>query len=469
VARYRSGDRIGDKLRVVRELGHGGMGVVYEVEHLHTGHRRAVKVLRRERMHDPRAAARLLREASVAGRVNSPRLVDTLDVDQLDDGSPYILMELLEGETLAARLARRGALEVGEVLRLAEQIAEGLVAAHDAGVLHRDLSPKNVFLVRDARGEQVKLVDFGLSRMVAGMTDRFGHLTETGALIGTPHYVSPEQTGGGEIGPATDQYAFAVVLYECLCGRRPYEGDSLISVIGRIATGDHPPLAERRPDLPLAMTEAIARAMRVRPGERFADIESFMQALRGPARDTQRVPELGYADTAPVRVEARPRPTPARRASPAPRRSTPRRAPEPAPTGGLGRGALLGVGLGAAIVVGAGIGVGAFLYSRRPAAAEPTVPAPSPQVPVASGVENEAAVRELRMYLEHHDYAACIDRSDEVPRTPRVLELALECARAANEMDDAGRACRELNEIAPRRRIARRCRAVFAEYGRPID
>jgi len=268
------------KLRVLRKIGSGGYGAVYEVEHELTHNRHALKVLHAGDGMHLSAAQRLIREAGVAGRVGSPRLVQTLDVGQLADGRPYILMELLEGRTWRALLREQRVMQPADAVRFAREVCEGLGAAHAAGIVHRDLKPANVLLVGARGRETVKLLDFGLAKNLPGYTDRFGALTATRGVVGTPHYIAPEQGRGAEdVDGRADQYSLGVMLYESLSGTRPFGGPNVATLISQILEGDYEPMESVAPRLPSGLADIVHRAMHRDRSERFPSAEALRRAL----------------------------------------------------------------------------------------------------------------------------------------------------------------------------------------------
>jgi serine/threonine protein kinase len=270
---------VAGKLRIVRELGVGGMGTVYEVEHELTRHRRALKILHARGAQEPNAVARFLREASAAARIGNAHIAETFDAGRLDTGEPYLVMELLEGETLDERLQRLGAIHPGELADLVIQACDGIQAAHDAGIVHRDLKPENLFVtVRDGL-PFVKILDFGISKFDSVRTGSLGVTTE-GALIGTPYYMPPEQVRGEKtIDAKADVYALGVILYECVAGARPYEANTVEHLAVLIHQGKAMPLAERVPSLPPAFCDVVHRAMAVEREQRFQSARELAEAL----------------------------------------------------------------------------------------------------------------------------------------------------------------------------------------------
>ncbi|MEM9075013.1 MAG: serine/threonine-protein kinase [Myxococcota bacterium] len=268
---------LGGKLEVLRILGAGGMGTVYEVRHRLTKHRRALKVMHPFEA-DATMVKRFLQEASVAGTLDSEYIVETFDAGQLEDGSFYVLMEMLEGDPLRTFLWRRGTLDVGTAFAAARELCRGLQVAHAQGIIHRDLKPDNVFLATSGEDVKVKLLDFGISKFQDG--ESLTGATESGAILGTPLYMSPEQLKSSKnVDPRTDIYAVGVMLYEMLVGERPFEADSLPSLLVKIYTGEFIPLAERDPSLPAEVVAVVERAMHLDADRRFASAAELGEAL----------------------------------------------------------------------------------------------------------------------------------------------------------------------------------------------
>ena len=246
--------------RIVKQLGQGGMGVVYEAVNEGIGRRVAIKVLRSEYAHNSDVAHRFFNEARAANLIDHPALVQISEFGVLPDGATYLVMELLKGENLASRLRSVGALPLPEVLRIGCQLAEVLCAAHQKNIIHRDLKPENVMLVPDsavAGGERVKLLDFGIAKLV----EAGAHKTATSALMGTPKYMSPEQArGAGQVDEKTDVYALGVMLFELLSGRPPFEGQSGELIAQHLYTTP-PDLAALAPSLPPGVAQLCRRLL----------------------------------------------------------------------------------------------------------------------------------------------------------------------------------------------------------------
>jgi serine/threonine-protein kinase len=305
------------KLRVEARLGEGGMGTVYRVTHLGTNHTRALKVMRPEIGMREDALVRFLREAGVSGVLASPYVVEALDTGQLEDGSTYVLMELLEGEPLSRRMAR-GPMAIEEIAPFLVQACEGLSRAHEAGIVHRDLKPDNLFVVRGEDGsEKIKILDFGIARF-AKPRDFAGAVTNDRSILGTPHYMAPEQLAAPkEVDARADVYALGVVLYEALSGRRPYEGETFGELLIKVHEGRAEPLEASRPGLDASVYDLVRRAIARDPAERPPTVRAF-------ARELAKVGERTSVD--PLARTALSHAAPASRAGsavPPPRRATP--------------------------------------------------------------------------------------------------------------------------------------------------
>ncbi|MFP6683417.1 MAG: serine/threonine-protein kinase, partial [Polyangiaceae bacterium] len=278
-----AGTRLG-VYRVVGRLGAGGMGVVYEAVHELIGRRVAIKVVSGA----DKDRRRFLREGRMAAAVRHPHAIEVTDVG-VEGDIFYLVMELIEGETLGHMLAREIRLGVQEIVQLALPLVDALSAAHAMGVIHRDLKPANVILARGS-GDRLhpKLVDFGVSKIIGDRLDPGDtKLTVDGALVGTPCYMSPEQfTGTMEADARSDQYSFGVLLYECASGLLPVEETAVWRHIQRVVVGDFKPLLAVQPDLPPEFCEVIDRCMATDPADRFADMYAAGAALLPFADET---------------------------------------------------------------------------------------------------------------------------------------------------------------------------------------
>lgn len=267
------------KLRVIRQLGGGGMGAVYEVVHLMTGHRRALKIVPFAEIRSRATMTqRVLREASIAGKVRSEYIPETFDAGTLEDGSVYVLMELLEGRSLAQIVEQEQRLGTARLVALVLQLCEALAQAHGAGIIHRDLKPENIFVVVKDGRERVKLLDFGIS-LLHDAARAPTRLTEDGLILGTPFYMSPEQASGDPVDARADVYSMGVLMYECLSGELPFQAATIAALFMRVHEGKYRPLRELLPDLSPELAAVIAKAMHSRRDARFATVLELREAL----------------------------------------------------------------------------------------------------------------------------------------------------------------------------------------------
>jgi tRNA A-37 threonylcarbamoyl transferase component Bud32 len=259
---------------IVRRLGAGAFGEVYEALRLPLKKRTALKVLHPELARHAEVTARFRREAELVAQVEHPHIVGVFDVGA-HEGRPYIAMEYLDGESLAKRLAREGTLPVATTVDLTLAVMSAVATVHARGIVHRDLKPDNLFLARLSTGEtQPKLLDFGIAKV------REAGLTLTGAVMGTPLYMSPEQAQGSKgVDAASDQWALGVIVFECLTGRAPFAGDSLLELLVAITSGPIPRLCAADPSLPPALDAAVARALERRATARWPSVRAFGAAL----------------------------------------------------------------------------------------------------------------------------------------------------------------------------------------------
>lgn len=272
-----AGDLVLNKLRVVRCLGQGASGVVYEVIHEVTTHRRALKVIHHDLAREPSLVQRFLREATVAAKIDSPFVTETIDAGRLPSGQPYLLMEYLDGQPLEELLQTRGALSPALAIEVARQVCRGLDAAHVAGIIHRDLKPENIFVV-DGDPTAIKLLDFGIAKFTHQAVEQ--NATAQGALLGTPLYMSPEQfADGADVDRRTDLYSLGVVLYECLAGLHPYPSGTLAQLAARIMTEQPPPPTQYCETLPPALADVVMRALEKLPEDRYESATEMEEAL----------------------------------------------------------------------------------------------------------------------------------------------------------------------------------------------
>ncbi len=267
------------KYALVRLLGQGGMGEVYEARHTKIGRLVAVKFLHGEFAKNPEVARRFENEARAAGEVQHENIAGVYDVGALPDGTQYLVMEFLEGEDLDRLLRRERKLPLSRAADLLMQACHGLEVVHRRGIVHRDLKPANLFLTRRASGaDLVKVLDFGIAKLRRPEGD--ASATGTGVALGTPYYMSPEQARGGrDIGTRSDVYALGVIFYELLSGRRPHDGGSLLEILHHILTKPPRPLEEVCPDLPEPVYGLVRKAMALNPAGRFGGVGELAEAL----------------------------------------------------------------------------------------------------------------------------------------------------------------------------------------------
>jgi serine/threonine-protein kinase len=278
---------VASRYRVVRELGRGGMGVVYVVEHARTGEQAALKVLHRDAAQDPQAIERFKREAKASGRIKSDHVVRILDADVAPelDGAPFLVMELLDGEDLDKRVEQQGRLSSEEVLRYLNQAARALDKAHAVGIVHRDLKPENLFLHRREDGSTIlKILDFGISKTVGGNATgdlAAAGVTSTGAIMGTPLYMAPEQARGraSEIGPATDVWAVGLIAQYLLTGDVYWRANTVAELMVEILSDPFYPPTQRWTWLPAAFDAWFLRSCSRSPNERFSSVGQQIDAL----------------------------------------------------------------------------------------------------------------------------------------------------------------------------------------------
>jgi serine/threonine-protein kinase len=274
------GDLVDGKYRILRLIGEGGWGIVFEGENARTLKRVAIKVLRTQSSITPDIQARFEREAQAAGRIGSEHIVEVFDLGTLADGTSYMVMELLAGEDLSTRVRSAGRLDPVVAVKLVVQLLDGLGAAHAAGILHRDLKPENLFLVPTRTGEDfVKILDFGISKFANAPVIS---ATMTGAVLGSPFYMAPEQARGlKQIDARTDLYAVGTVLFECLTGRVPFEGDNFNDLMFKIVLAPRPNPIEFVPDLDEDLVPIVMKAIHAEPTDRYQTADKFREALVG--------------------------------------------------------------------------------------------------------------------------------------------------------------------------------------------
>ena len=304
----RVGDLVGEKYRILRVIAEGGMGVVYEAQHAVVKRRFAVKFLRADLADRRDLLTRFHREAQAAGALESEHIAASIDFGILADGTPYIVMEHLVGESLGSLLAREGCLPVERAADLCVQACRGMEAAHTAGIVHRDLKPENLFVCRREDGtDLVKVLDFGIAKLE--QIEINNAATRTGTILGTPAYMSPEQARGDKsIDLRTDVYGLAAILFEMLSGKKPHPGDSNNAILHHIATQPAISLHSVQPDLPPQLVDTVERALSSDRDQRPASAEALGLALapfskreaRPPRKNTDSIPGVEVALPAPA-------------------------------------------------------------------------------------------------------------------------------------------------------------------------
>lgn len=282
VAELEPGTMVSPNIRLERLLGKGGMGSVWAAEHLALETEVAVKFISPELARkDPTIIPRFRREAKSAARIRSPHVVEIKDYGVMDDDTPYMVMELLEGESLADRLARCGRLSLREAGLLVAQVAQVLGAAHAQGIIHRDIKPENIFLMASDYELFAKVLDFGVAkvRATAPSQRRETGLTETGAMVGTPEFMSPEQVQGEELDERSDLWSLGVVVYRALTGKLPFSGNSTGAVCIAISKGEYPAAGTVRGDIPEELDDWFDRVLRLDPNERHASAREMAEAF----------------------------------------------------------------------------------------------------------------------------------------------------------------------------------------------
>ncbi|MES1171976.1 MAG: serine/threonine-protein kinase [Bacteroidota bacterium] len=279
------GATLAGRYLIIRRIGEGGMGAVYEAKHTIIGKRVAVKVLLEKFLTKSDFVARLLQEARLASAIGHEHIVDVTDFGTTDDGRAFVAMEFLEGESLAQLVMREAPLPVERSLRIARQVASALGAAHAKGIVHRDVKPENVYLIRRGDADFVKVVDFGISKAVKqGQGDDTPdyRLTHTGLLLGTPLYMSPEQARGDEdLDERVDVWAMGVLMYECLTGEVPFRANNYLGIISQVLTHHALPPSKLRPELgiPEAVEAVVMHAMEKDRNRRYARMDEVEQDI----------------------------------------------------------------------------------------------------------------------------------------------------------------------------------------------
>ena len=308
------------KYRVCEIIGQGGMGTVYEAEHVVTGRRVAVKVLKADQLLKKESVSRFEHEGRVVAAIRHPNICQVFDVGRLEDGSPFMVMERLRGETLADRLERDGTMPMQELCEVMVEALSALEAAHRQGVVHRDLKPDNIFVGERGGRRAVKVLDFGIAK-ATGLQDAAGSLTRTGMVMGTPYYMAPEQAmGERNLDRRVDVWGAGVVLYEAITGQRPFVAKNYNALLVQILTAAPKGVEELSAGVPATLAQVVRHALEKKREDRYQSAGELRQALLEVEWPGVRRP------AEPAAVESRPAPV-------APR--------------GISRGTMIGAGVGA--------------------------------------------------------------------------------------------------------------------------
>jgi serine/threonine-protein kinase len=296
VSSLQPGDVISGRYRLKRVMGAGAMGVVWSARNESTERDFAIKLMLPEAAKDPQRLQRFFKEAKLAGRLRHRCIVEVYDLGRIEDGphkgAPYLVMELLDGEPLDALLRRTGRLPAGTALRILGEVARGLSVAHKQGVVHRDLKPANVFLHRGLDGFVVpKILDFGISKLMAPAEGFDAQETTIGTILGSPAYMSPEQTAAEDLDPRADVWSLGVVLYKALSGELPFVAANFTTLMLAINTQEPRPLEERVPGLPRALYSLVHQCLSRRRNDRYASAGALADAI-DKVLDTHDLPVL---------------------------------------------------------------------------------------------------------------------------------------------------------------------------------
>jgi serine/threonine-protein kinase len=357
------GSIVADRYHIEKKLGEGGMGAVYLAEHVKMGRRSAIKVMTQSMASDPEAIARFNREAANAARINHPNVCAIYDFGETEDGTIYLAMEFIEGESLSDTLRREGAIDLDRAAEILRQAGEALQAAHDLGIVHRDLKPDNIMVAKGRDGaDVVKVVDFGIAKAMTGEEGQ--KVTRTGLVVGTPEYMSPEQLSGDVLNGRSDIYSLALVFFRMVTGALPFQAESSQETMIKRLTDDPLKLSEVAPDAgwPPRLQGVMDRALERMPADRYESAALFardtLDAVRGAGRpvvgvDTEGATEVigagGVTEQLPnTRVSGGPEETTPQ--TPVPATSAPALRTRKKPVAAIAVAAVV-------VVVGGGIGV----------------------------------------------------------------------------------------------------------------
>lgn len=289
------GEVLLDRYEITVKIGQGGMGAVYEARHTKIGKRVAIKVLLAKYLDRDQVVARLEQEARLASSIGHEHIIDITDFGETHDGRTFVVMEFLDGESLGACIQRDGPLPEQRAIRIAHQVAGALHAAHEKGIIHRDIKPENVFLLERKNEDFVKVVDFGISKSLTPEEEggNSPRLTQTGMVLGTPLYMSPEQARGSEnLDRRIDVYSLGVIMYEMITGEVPFHGNNYLSIISQVLNEEPQHPSETRADISRDLEDVILRALAKDPDDRYQSCEELASDLAmlvsDPGRTTMR-------------------------------------------------------------------------------------------------------------------------------------------------------------------------------------
>jgi len=305
------GQTLENRYRINHSIGEGGMGIVYEAEHIEIEKKVAVKVLREDLSNQTELVERFKQEAKSASRIGHPNIVNVTDFGRTPDGGAFFVMEYLEGEDLSSLLERQGTLTADESVKIISQVCKALEAAHAQGIIHRDIKPENIFLARVGGERVIKILDFGIAKM-SGFSESGKKLTRPGVVFGTPEYMSPEQAQGKNPDHRTDLYSVGIILWEMLAGHTPFKGDDFMAIISQHLFNEVPPIHEANPDaqLPVGMEQIITNSVAKKREERYQSAKHLMKdlerSIRGDMMARQSMEQ--HEEPEPGKVEGGPAP-----------------------------------------------------------------------------------------------------------------------------------------------------------------
>ncbi len=445
---------VAGRYRVERVVGEGGMGAVYQAEHVLMRKRFALKVLHPEMGRLPEVVARFEREAMAAAHIEHPNVAGATDFGKLDDGSFFLVLEYVEGESLRDAVAK-GRLDLGRALYITRQIASALARAHTLGIVHRDLKPENIMLVeREGASDFVKVLDFGIAKVpigeFVGQSPQAGQaLTRLGMVYGTPEYMAPEQALGQPVDARADLYALGAMAFEMITGARPYNHESKVTLLGMHVTAPIPSMAERAPgaNIPPEIDAIVARLLAKDAAARFSDARELIEAIDAASPHLPVSP--GQSDSSSALGPTRP--AELSQGAPAPRLASLvgtslRGAMNSAPPWAKSRKAAVAV-----TALGAALALAVVLVTRShggPAAAGPVATKGAADVPPSSapGAKTNAVVTAAQATIDRGDFATAIDELTAIEKKDpdradvhRLLERAYVGVRNTREaMREAG-------------------------------